>query len=119
MPESIDYSTGAVMVDAMSINDWWGDKTLRTRHYYDMLYSFDGINIEHMPVGTTYWSKDMQTVFNAIAKLEREPQEPFKDFSAGRRRGARPGQSEYDDMGGYEDMYDMEMMMEGGGRGRY
>jgi hypothetical protein len=119
VPESIDYSTGAVMVDAMSINDWWGDNPRRSRHYYDMLYSFDGTNIEHMPVGTTYWSKDMQTVFNTIARLEREPQEPFKDFGSGRRRGARPGQGVYDDLGGYDDMYgDMEMMMEGGGRSR-
>ena len=120
VPESIDYSTGAVMVDAMSINDWWGDRTLRTRHYFNMLYSFDGINIDHMPVGTAYWSKDMQTVFNYIAKLEREPQEPFKDFGSGRRRGARPGQGEYDDMGIYDDlMYDQMGEMGGGGRGRY
>ena len=121
VPEFIDYSTRAVMVDAMSINDWWGDKTLRIRHYYDMLYSFDGINIEHMPVGTTYWSKDMQTVFNNIAKLEREPQEPFKDFGSGRRRGVRPGQGDYDDMGLYDEMMYDQMMMEemgGGGRGR-
>jgi hypothetical protein len=90
VPEQIDYSTGAVMVDAMSINDWWGDSARRARNYYDMLYSFDGINIEHMPVGTTYWSKEMQSVFNYIAKLEREPQDPFKAFGTGRRRGVRP-----------------------------
>jgi hypothetical protein len=104
VPEQIDYSTGAVMVDAMSINDWWGDSTRRARHYYDMLYSFDGFNIEHMPVGTTNWSKEMQTVFNYIARLEREPQEPFKAFGSSRRRGLRPGMGEYEDMGLYEDM---------------
>ena len=120
VPEKIDYSTGAVMVDAMSINDWWGDSTRRARHYYDMLYSFDGINIEHMPVGTTYWSKDMQTVFNYIAQLEREPQEPFKDFSATRRRGSRSEQGAYEGMEMYEDMYNQQMMEgPGGGRGRY
>jgi hypothetical protein len=120
VPETIDYSTGAVMVDAMSINDWWGDNTLRTRHYYDMLYSFDGTNIEHMPVGTTYWSKEMQTVFNYIAQLEREPQEPFKAFGTSRRRGVRPGQGEYDNMGLYDDqlMYEQMMMEDMGGRGR-
>jgi len=121
IPKTINYNTGAVMVDAMSINDWWGDSTRRTRHYYDMLYSFDGINIEHMPVGTTYWSKDMQTVFNYIAKLEREPQEPFKDFNASRRM-SRPGQGAYEGMEMYDEMmYEQEMMMDGpgGGRGRY
>jgi len=117
VPETIDYSTGAVMVDAMSINDWWGDSARRSRHYYDMLYSFDGINIEHMPVGTTYWSKEMQTVFNYIAKLEREPHEEFKAFGSGRRRGGLPGQGMYDDMGGaYDEVYDMGMMMDGVGR---
>jgi len=117
VPETVDYSTGAVMVDAMSINDWWGDSARRSRNYYDMLYSFDGINIEHMPVGTTYWSKEMQTAFNYIAKLEREPNEEFKAFGSGRRRGGLPGSGGYDNMGGaYDEMYDMGMMMDGGGR---
>jgi len=121
VPEQIDYSTGALMVDAMSISDWWGDSTRRARHYYDMLYTFDGINIEHMPVGTTNWPKEMQTVFNYIARLEREPHEPFKAFGSSRRRGLRPGMGEYEDMGLYDDlMYEETMMMEGmRGRGRY
>jgi hypothetical protein len=115
VPETIDYGTGAVMVDAMPINDWWVDNTLRSRNYYDMLYSYDGTNIEHMPVGTTYWSKDIQTVFNHISKLEREPIEEFKAFGSNRRRSARPGLGGYDDMGGYDQMYDMDMMMDRGG----
>ena len=104
VPESVDYSTGAVMVDAMSINDWWGDSDRRSRRYYDMLYSFDGTNIEHMPVGTTYWSKEMQSMFNHIAKLEREPHEEFKAFGTSRRRGGLPGQGIYDDMGLYDEL---------------
>jgi hypothetical protein len=92
VPESVDYSR-------------------RSRNYYNMLYSLDGINIEHMPVGTTYWSEEMQTVFNYIAKLEREPHEEFKAFGSGRRRGARQGLGGYDDMGGAYD--DMEMYMDG------
>jgi hypothetical protein len=115
VPETIDYGTGAVMVDAMPINDWWGDNTRRSRNYYDMLYSYDGTNIEHMPVGTTYWSKDMQTVFNHISKLEREPIEDFKAFGSNKRRSARPGLGGYDDLGGYDQMYDMDMMMDRGG----
>jgi hypothetical protein len=119
VPEKIDYGTGAVMVDATPMNDWWGDKVLKTRHYYDMLYSFDGINIDHMPVGTTYWTKDMQSTFSNIARLVREPQEPFKDFGSGRRRGGVPGQGEYDDMGMYDEMmYEQQTMMEGVGGGR-
>jgi hypothetical protein len=110
VPESVDYSTGAIMVDAMPINDWWGDSDRRSRRYYDMLYSFDGINIEHMPVGTTYWSKEMQSMFNRINKLEREPHEEFKAFGSGGRRSARPGLGEYDLMMGDHMMYDGMMM---------
>ena len=122
VPEKIDYGTGAIMVDATPMNDWWGDKALRARHYYDMLYSFDGLNIEHMPVGTTYWSKDMQGTYSTISRLSRETQEPFKAFGSGRRRGGLPGQGgEYDDMGMYDEMMYEQQMMEGmgGGRGRY
>jgi hypothetical protein len=116
VPETIDYVTGAVMVDTMSINDWWGDSTRHSRNYYDMLYSYDGTNIEHMPVGTTYWSKDMQNMFNHISKLEREPVEEFKAFGSNKRRNARPGLGGgYDDLGGYDQMYDMDMMMNRGG----
>lgn len=116
VPETIDYGTGAVMVDAMPINDWWGDNTRRSRNYYDMLYSYDSTNIEHMSVGTTYWSKDMQTVFNHISKLEREPIEEFKAFGSNKRRSARPGLGGYDELGGYDQMYDnMDMMMDRGG----
>jgi hypothetical protein len=115
VPEQIDYGTGAVVVDAMSINDWWGDRTLRNRNYYDMLYSYDGINIEHMPVGTTYWTKEMQAVFNHISKLEREPHEEFKAFGSSRRGSILPGQGGYDDMGLYDEM---EMMMMQGMDGR-
>ena len=120
VPEKIDYGTGAVMVDAMPMNDWWGDKALRTRHYYDMLYSFDGINIDHMPVGTTYWSKDMQSTYSNISRLSRETQEPFKDFSSSRRRGGLPGQGgAYDGMEMYDEMMYESQMMEGmDGRGR-
>ena len=62
----------------------------------------------------------MQTVFNYIAKLEREPREELKAFGSTRRRSLRPGGiGEYDDMGGYSDdlMYDRGGI--GGGRSPY
>lgn len=114
-PETIDYATGAVMVDTVAVNDWSGSATLRTRHYYDMLYSFDGVGIEHMPVSTTYWAADLQTVFSDIGRLEREPQEAFKPFGQGGRR-RRPGGLESDGMEEYDvEMYE-EMMMDQMGR---
>ncbi|MHC4559661.1 MAG: hypothetical protein ACYS80_20400, partial [Planctomycetota bacterium] len=120
VPETIDYSTGAVLVDAVAVNDWSGDNNLTTRRYYDMLYSMDGADIEHMPVRTAYWAKDLRDMYGKISILDKVTKEPFKAFSAGRRTrpGGRPGG---DDMGGYEDMYYDEMMYEdmGGMGGRY
>ena len=80
VPETVDCATGAVMVDAVVVNDWSGAPALRTRNYHDMLYSYDGVSIEHMPVGATYWEPQLQTVFSHIARKQREPHEPFKAF---------------------------------------
>jgi hypothetical protein len=84
VPEMIDYETGAVMVDTMAVSDWTGDKNMRTRHYYDLLYSYDGTNIEHMPVGMTYWDEDLRTAYSKISRLVKEEAEPFKPWSGGR-----------------------------------
>jgi len=114
IPETVNYGTGAVVVDAVAVNDWSGDKSLRMRHYYDMLYSYDGINIRHMPVGSTYWPTELQSVYSQIGRLQREPQEPFKAFgsSSGRQRrgGLDQGMEYYDDM-----MYEDTMMEDMGG----
>ena len=114
VPETIDYSTGAVMVDAVPVNDWAGDKNLTTRRYFDMLYSINGTDIEHMPVRTAYWAKELRDVYGRISVLENETKEPFKAFKAGSR--TRPGRLGGDEMGGYDDMYmDESYMMEGMG----
>ncbi len=119
VPDKIDYSTGAVMVDAVAVNDWAGDKNLTARRYYDMLYSMDGTDIEHMPVRTSYWAKDLQNWYGKISSLVNETKEPFKAFKSGRssRQGGSLGG---DDMGGgYEDMYNSEGYDDMGGGGRY
>jgi len=115
-PETIDYSTGAVMVDAVAVNDWSGDKNLSTRRYYDMLYSFDGTSIEHMPVRTAYWATDLQKWYSEIVRMQREKPEPLKSWGTGGRR-RRTRDTEYQDYG--DDYYMEEMMMEGMGRPLY
>jgi hypothetical protein len=108
------------MVDAVAVNDWAGDKNLTTRRYYDMLYSTDGTDIEHMPVRTAYWAKDLQNWYGRISTLEKVTKEPFKAFKSG--RSARPGgRLGGDDMGGgYEDMYNYEESYDSmGGAGPY
>jgi hypothetical protein len=116
-PETIDYSTGAVMVDAVAVNDWSGDKNLSTRRYYDMLYSFDGTSIEHMPVRTAYWATDLQKWYSKIVRMQREKPEPLKSWGTGGSR-RRTRDTEYQDYG--DEYYMEEMMMEGmGGRSPY
>jgi hypothetical protein len=115
-PESIDYSTGAVLVDAVSVNDWSGQESLRPRRYFDMLYSFDGTNIERAAISSLNWPQDLQNAYTNIKTLQREPKEPLRAWSSGAgRRSIQPARG----MGGYDGdgMYD-DMMYEGtmGGR---
>jgi hypothetical protein len=91
VPDMIDYGTGAVMVDTMAVSDWTGDRNMRTRHYYDMLYSYDGTNIEHTPVGTVYWDEELRSAYSKISRLLREEVEPFKAWGGAGGRGGRDG----------------------------
>jgi len=118
-PESIDYSTGAVLVDAVPVNDWSGQESLRPRRYFDMLYSFDGTIIERTAVSNVNWSQDLQNAYTNIKTLQREPKEPLRAWSggAGGRRGRQPvrGLEGYEGLdGAYDDMMYEGMM--GGGR---
>jgi len=114
-PESIDYSTGAVLVDAVAVTDWAGSGNLHPRHYFDMLYSFDGANIERMPIQPGNWSPDLLSVYNQINRLQREPKEPLRAWDSrvgGPRRGLIPGAPQ-EGMEEYYDEYDLmleEMM---------
>ncbi|UCC22433.1 MAG: hypothetical protein JSW23_11760 [Planctomycetota bacterium] len=95
VPEMVDYATGAVMVDIMPVNDWSGGKNLRARHYFDMLYSFDGANMDRMPIRSRYWSEELLSKFNEIKRAEKEPKEPLREWgtkSGLDRRAPRPGE---------------------------
>ena len=90
VPETIDYSTGAVFVDIVPVSDWEGGNNLRARHYFDMLYSFDAVNINHMPIKPRYWTDELQAKFNEIKKLEGELKEPLRPWAEGVRRRRAP-----------------------------
>jgi hypothetical protein len=94
VPEKVDYATEAVLVDAIPVNDWSGGKNLRPRSYWDMLYSFDGTDIERMPIRLRYWTDELLTEYNEIKKIEKEPKEPLRDWGSGpserRRQPQRP-----------------------------
>jgi hypothetical protein len=86
VPKTIDYTTGAVLVDIIPVNDWSGGNNLRARHFFDMLYSFNGKDIERLPIKTRYWAEALQTKFNEIKRSEKEPKEPLRSW------GGRPNE---------------------------
>ena len=117
-PELIDYRTGKVLVDLLEVSDWGEAPNLRPRSYYEMLYTGDGHSIEHMPVSTTNWSKDLVASYQFVKTELRKEQQSFRAFKKGGIRSrVMPGM-----MGGYEGMEgglynDMPYMMGPGGPG--
>lgn len=78
VPKMVNYATGAVLVDIVPVNDWSGGNNLHARHFLDMLYSFDGKNIEHLPTKTGYWTEALLSKYNEIKRAEKEPKEPLR-----------------------------------------
>ena len=103
MPDLVDYRTGQVLVDLVQVSDWGEVPNLRPRMYHEMLYTGDGHTIEHMPVSSVNWPKDLQAVYNYVrAETRKEPQ-PFRAFKKGAMRSrVMPGMEGYQ---GIEGMY--------------
>jgi hypothetical protein len=78
--EIVDYSTGAFLVDFVPINEWTPGVNSRERHYFDMLYSYDGKEIEHLPISLSYWPRKMKDKFGEIKRLTREPKLPLRSW---------------------------------------
>jgi hypothetical protein len=117
LPKTIDYRTGKVLVDLVQVNDWGQAPNLRPRMYHEMLYTDDGVNIEHMPVETKNWPKYLADAYRVVKDDLRKEKQPLRDFKKGGMRGrVQPGM-----MGGYEDMgmYDESMMYMTPGAGPY
>jgi hypothetical protein len=107
VPEKIDFDTKAVLVDAVAVNDWAGPGQLQPRFYHDMLYTYDGMDIEHMPIKPSNWPDRLLAVFYEIERARREPPQPFRAWDsklAGAKR--RPTSME-----GYEGLEEEEYMM--------
>ena len=107
-PEEIDYNTGAVLVDAVPVSDWAGPGQLSPRPYHDMLYTYDGTDIERMAVKIGNWPEKLVAAFYDIKRAERETPEPFRDWST-QLAGRKPRTTILD---GYEGMEEEYMMME-------
>jgi len=87
VPQTVDYTTGAVLVDIVPVIDWSGGNSLHVNHFFDLLYSFDGKDIERLPIKSRYWTEALQNKFNEIKKYEKEPKEPLRGWE-GRAGGA-------------------------------
>jgi hypothetical protein len=82
-PESVDFSTGVVLVDAIEVNDWLvTGQQLRPRVYFDMLYSLDGTSIERMAISANNWPAETLTIYNEINSSQREPKEPLRSWES-------------------------------------
>ncbi|MHC4475060.1 MAG: hypothetical protein ACYTEL_05420 [Planctomycetota bacterium] len=82
LPETIDYATGAVLVDVTTVSDWSGEKNLTYDYYPDMLYSYDGTVIEHMPVAMINWSMEQQGIYRELDTLEKRPKQPLRSWAS-------------------------------------
>jgi hypothetical protein len=89
LPETVDYSTGAVLVDVTTVNDWSGERNLASNSFCNMLYSFDGTVIEYMPVAMTSWPRDVQSAYREIEALEKRPRKAFRSWSDAAERLTR------------------------------
>ena len=87
LPEMIDYATGAIVVDVVAMNDWFGDKTLQSRQYFDVLFSFDGTSVERLPAKQMYWPEELRLKYSELKALEKKTKEPLRAWSSSRRVG--------------------------------
>ncbi len=90
IPSTVDYTTGAVVVDTVPVTDWSGGNNLHVNHFYDLLYSYNGEDIERLPIKSRYWSEALQNKFNEIRKEEKEPKEPLRSWESKAGQLGRP-----------------------------
>ena len=88
-PETVDYRTGAVFVDAVPVDGWTGGKRLRPQSHYTMLYSLDESQIQKMAIGRPNWSAQLALAYNRAKQFQKEPVEDFRDFGSSLVRSTR------------------------------
>ena len=84
--EPIDYNTGAVLVDVVASDRWMGRSTLQLRDYEEILYTKDGVHIEHLAVQERNWPQPLRDAAKRIKEAEAETSGVGSDFDAARMR---------------------------------
>jgi len=87
LPAKIDYSTDAVMVDVVAVRDWGGLRSYSARPHWEMLYTFDALNINRMPISPKYWSEQHRAKQSQLQKLEKKEKKPYLDRSSSKTPG--------------------------------
>ena len=82
LPSVVDYTTGAILVDAVAVKDWMSGSGLKQRAYYDMLYSYDGTEIEHLGADRRSWPDELSDKYAEIRRTERETRKPLRPWSS-------------------------------------
>jgi hypothetical protein len=80
--DMIDYTTGAIVVDVVAMNDWFGDKPLQSRQYFDVLFSFDGMSVDRLPAKLIDWPEDLRLKYSELKSLEKKTKEPLRDWNS-------------------------------------
>ena len=69
--DTIDLSTGAVMVDVRRVTEWVGAGYLRPKEFYEFLYSQTGDSIQTVPIKERYWPDGITKVYKEIEQAEK------------------------------------------------
>ena len=92
----IDFGTGKLLVDVIERTEWYGRTVLNSRTYSEVLYSDDGISMEHRRM-KRYWSQDLSDDFKKIKDAQAETV-TISGAGAGSAYGST---GSYDDGGDY------------------
>ena len=90
VPDMIDYRTNVMLIDFVEATDLGTPPNLQQRPYYDLLYTADGVTIEHMPATQRLWPQDLQQAYQQISRTRTDDiREPFRNFTASSRISER------------------------------
>ena len=68
--DTVDFSTGAVVIDSRRVSEWLGAGVLRQRDFDELMYSRGGGLIQTMPIRERYWPDDVVKVYKEIGQAE-------------------------------------------------
>ncbi|MDD5010835.1 MAG: hypothetical protein PHQ00_01795 [Phycisphaerae bacterium] len=92
--DTIDFSTGAVMVDVQKVTEWIGTGFLRPREYAELLYSRDGKTIEKVAIRERFWPAEVVKTYKEISEALAAPPITLLDWNQAASSG-RSGRQMY------------------------